>query len=83
MSGRCRFFIREVIPVPTVDCKLTDCAKHGRDICIAKRIGIDGVGQVECYEPVQRSPLVHGFNKATSCKKRSGKRKQRILGVLK
>ena len=45
--------------MPTVDCKLTDCAKHGRDICIARRIGIDGVGQVQCYDPVPRSSVVH------------------------
>ena len=50
--------------MPTVDCKLTDCAKHGRDICIAKRIGIDGVGQVECYDPVPRSTVVHESVKA-------------------
>jgi len=47
--------------MPTVDCKLTDCSKHGRDICIAKRIGIDGVGQVQCYDPVPRSNVVHDF----------------------
>jgi len=45
--------------MPTVDCKLTDCAHHGRDICIARRIGIDGCGQVQCYEPVPRSAFVH------------------------
>lgn len=68
--------------VPTVDCKLIDCAKHGRDICIARSIGVDGYGQVECYEPTPRSTLVHEqFN--PGCQKAQGKYKNRITGVLK
>lgn len=46
--------------MPTVDCKLIDCSKHGRTICISReRITIDGVGQVQCYDPVPRSNVVH------------------------
>lgn len=67
--------------MPTVDCKLTDCAKHGKDICIARRIGIDGCGQVECYDPVPKSALVHKNFYGEGFERRRGK--LRILGVLK
>ena len=42
----------------TVKCKLTDCKHHGIENCTAKCVDIDGVGQVECYEPIPRSTLV-------------------------
>lgn len=58
--------------MPTVICKLTDCSRHGREICIAKRISIDGVGQVECYDPVPRSLLVHEPFK-NDCRRRGKK----------
>lgn len=62
--------------MPTVDCKLIDCVHHGREICIARRIGIDGVGQVECYEPVARSSIVHGHPQAGT-ERRHGRLTQR------
>ncbi len=72
----------EVRGMPTVDCKLTDCRRHGIEICVAKRIGVDGVGQVECYDPVPRSALVHG-PVDSRLEKRGGKHRKRIIGVLK
>lgn len=55
-------FLEMILPI--VGFKLIDCAHHGRDICIARRIGIDGVGQVECYEPIARSSIIHGYPQA-------------------
>lgn len=69
--------------MPTVDCKLTDCRLHGREICIARHIGVDGVGQVECYDPVPRSPLVHEPVPPGCRRDRSRRCRQRITGVLK
>jgi len=69
--------------MPTVDCKLTDCAKHGRDICIARRIGIDGVGQVECYDPVPRSAVVHTDALRYDLERGNRRWKNRIKGILK
>ncbi len=68
--------------MPTVDCKLADCNKHGRDICIAKRISVDEVGMVECYEPVPRSSIVHG-HQATDLYRRHGRLTQKKGNVLK
>lgn len=45
--------------MPTVKCKLNDCKNHGIENCTAKRVGVDGVGQVECYDPVPKSALIH------------------------
>ncbi|MDT8901155.1 hypothetical protein [Anaeroselena agilis] len=68
--------------MPTVECKLTDCRRHGREICIAKRISIDGCGLVECYDPVPRSSIVHGPF-LNDCRRRHGKWQQNRGNVLK
>jgi len=69
--------------MPTVTCKLTDCKNHGMETCTAKRVGIDGVGQVECYETVQRSALIHEqFNPGCSKTKR-GYKSNRVTDILK
>ena len=57
--------------MPTVDCKLIDCANHGREICIAKNIVVDGVGQCESYDPVPRSNIVHEKT-STNCRRIHG-----------
>jgi len=67
----------------TVDCKLTDCQYHGIETCTARRISVDCVGQVECYEPVKRSTVVHEPVNPR-CYKSGGKYKsKRVTGVLK
>ena len=68
--------------MPTVDCKLTDCKHRGIEICIAKRISVDEVGMVECYEPVPRSSIVHGPF-LNDCRRRNGKWRQNKGNVLK
>lgn len=45
--------------MPIVECKLTDCSKHGTEVCNSSRVKIDSVGSVECYDPVLRSSIVH------------------------
>lgn len=68
--------------MPIVDCKLTDCSKHGLDICVAIRIGIDGVGQVECYDPVEKSEIVHDYARA-EVERRNGRITQSHRRVFK
>jgi len=64
-------------------CKLTDCKHSGIDNCTARRVAIDGVGQVECYEPIPRSTLVHEqFNSGCS-KTQRGYKSNRVTGILK
>lgn len=67
--------------MPTVDCGLTDCKKHGIEICIAKRIQVDDAGHVLCYEP-RAENLMKTFN--SNCSKQGGKFKSnRVTDVLK
>jgi len=65
-----------------VRCKLTDCKYHGTEVCTAQRVYIDGVGQVECYEPIIRSTLVHEQFNPGCTKTRSGYKSSRVTGVL-
>jgi len=49
----------DVIIAAIVNCKLTDCKYYEIEACTARRVAVDGVGQVECYDPVPKSPLIH------------------------
>ena len=68
--------------MPTVDCSLTDCRKHGIEICIAKRVSWKG-GECSEYEPkVNKSISKQPF--ASNCVKRGGGYKSsRVTGILK
>jgi len=69
--------------MPTVTCKLIDCKHHGIETCTACRVGIDGVGQVECYEPIPRSALIHEQFNSGCTKTQRGYKSNRVTGVLK
>lgn len=69
--------------MPTVECKLTDCRQHGREICISKRISIDGVGMVECYDPIPKTNFAHHAFKSNCHKTGSGYKSSRAGMVLK
>jgi len=73
---------KDVIIMTTVDCKLTDCKYRGIETCVARRIAVDGCGQVECYEPVLRSAVVHGPVNPR-CYKTGGKYKSNRVKILK
>lgn len=67
--------------MPTVDCDLTDCRKHGREICIDRRITIRQ-GRVQCYDPVVTARDLRTFN--PHCKPGPGGYKSdRVTGILK
>jgi len=74
---------KEADAITTVICKLTDCKHHGIETCTARRVAIDGFGQVECYEPVIRSILVHETFNPGCCKTQRGYKSSRVTGVLK
>lgn len=82
LAGSFFMFELEGIVMGTVDCKLTDCAYYC-DHCIARNIRIAGCGQVECYEPVSRSAVVHEPVSNPGYEKNGGRWKRRITGVLK
>ncbi|MBP2664785.1 MAG: hypothetical protein H6Q71_2733 [Firmicutes bacterium] len=67
----------------TVICKLTDCVYHGLEICTAKRARVDGVGQVECYEPIPHSSIVHREFDSGCDKSRRGYKSNRVTRVIK
>ena len=71
-----------VIIMIIVDCKLTDCKHCGIKACMARRVAIDGYGQVECYEPVPRSDVVHVLVNP-QCSKTGGKYKFNRVKILK
>jgi len=71
-----------VIIIPIVDCKLIDCKYRGMETCIARRVAVDCVGQVECYEPVKRSTVVHEPVNP-QCSKTGGKYKFNRVKILK
>ena len=68
--------------VVTVKCKLTDCKHRGIETCSSRRISVDGVGQVECYEPVVMSAVVHEPVNPR-CSKSGGKYKSNRVKILK
>jgi len=73
---------KDVNIMPTVDCHLIDCKYHGIEICIARRIAVDGCGQVACYEPVPRSTVVHEPVNP-QCSKTGGKYKSNRVKIIK
>ncbi|MBP2654992.1 MAG: hypothetical protein H6Q73_2561 [Firmicutes bacterium] len=68
--------------MPIVDCRLTDCKYRGIEICTARHVSIDGYGQVECYEPVPRSAVVHE-PVDSRCYKQGGKWKASRVKIIK
>jgi len=68
--------------MPTVDCSLTDCRKHGVEICIAKHVSWKG-GECSEYDPKGSKNVLAPPFKANCEKSNRGYRSSRVTGVLK
>lgn len=68
--------------MPTVDCSLTDCRKHGIEICIAKRVKWKN-GECSEYDPRGNKNILNPPFRS-NCTKRAGSYKSsRVTGILK
>ncbi len=68
--------------MPTVECTLTDCRKHGIEICIAKRVKWGG-GECSEYEPKVAKKLTDQSFVSNCQKSSKGYKSSRVTGVLK
>ena len=68
--------------MPTVECTLTDCRKHGVEICIAKRVSWKG-GECSGYEPRVNKNISDPPFTSNCVKRGGGYKSSRVTGILK
>mgnify|MGYP001608777341 CR=1 FL=1 len=68
--------------MPTVECTLTDCRKHGIEICIAKRVKWKN-GECSEYDSRAHNNILDPPFKSNCNKGPGGYKSSRVTGVLK